>query len=132
MNLIKNNLIAPLILGTLIACSSTNVAKPMPHEVNPNVASKNKPIIGGWAPVFFKTYDAKELNNIIELANTNKVKAINITYTSETINLANQINNTLKLKTKLIPQINQIDVKDTPQTTYTHDTVTVTIYFNKL
>ena len=132
-----------LLLSSLLiisACSTTspskpNISKPIPSSqkhVIPNapvVNSKPVKIIGGIsAPIYFKDYDQKVINDITEVTTATKII---ISYPSSLKPLAIQIQDGIKAKSQTPIQLYEVNLKDTPTVKYRHDVVIVALDFRK-
>ncbi len=109
---------------------SVAIAVPVVANANDVKPSAGMPVkVGGWYPVFFETYSAKKVNQIIESIKKGNVSKIIITY-DENNTLATKIQNKIINQTKLSVELSQIHQKDDKLVHYNHTEVVVTV-FNK-
>ncbi len=88
----------------------------------------SKSTIGGWAPVFFNNYDPKEIDLINKQILDKKIKKIKISYSNNMHKLAFKIKNNLHYN-YITVDMNLLELKDIDGTSYNHNQVVVTLYF---
>ncbi len=84
--------------------------------------------IGGWAPVFFNKYDAKEIDRINQQILDKKIKAVKISYSKNMYKLAIRIKKNLHYHYIKV-DMNLLNLKDTDGISYNHNQVVLTLYF---
>jgi phenylpyruvate tautomerase PptA (4-oxalocrotonate tautomerase family) len=87
-------------------------------------------LIGGWSPVFFKSYNSNQITNIIDQVNSKRVVNIKITYFSNQAKLAKQINQAIIDNTHLTPQLTEVNLQNTQTLKYDKQSVVVTLYYS--
>lgn len=116
----RKRLIMLSALSLLAVCSNADVGQP---SLNPTQISR----VGGWYPVFFKTYDQNQVNQILENIKSGNIQAIKITY-DQNSELATKIKSAIQSKTNMAIEVSQEKNIDTDTVQYNHDDVVVTIY----
>lgn len=91
--------------------------------------SRVKDYIGGWSPVFFTYYDNQKVNHIIDMIKQQQVSKIKIIYPSKRQKLALRIKQAIVSATSMKPNMEVVDLQDTPTTKYNHDQVVATLYY---
>ena len=89
--------------------------------------SFSKEVFESWYPVSFNKYDQNEVDSIISLIKSKRVRRITITYDNN-IKLAEQIKTGIQQELNFAVTIKQIKPKDTKSTKSDHDKVLVTVY----
>lgn len=136
----KSNLLLGFMVLGLVGCSTaTYDCAKVPTAsgcggvessvVESNVAESKPVILGGWAPVFFTGYDTKQLNQIVDGMNENRIKHVVISYPIQMQTLANKIHDYLQNKTKQQIPMEAVKLQNTEQVTYNMEQVIVTLYF---
>ena len=95
------------------------------NDVKPNAGMPIK--IGGWYPVFFDTYSAKKVNQIIGAITNGNVSKIIISY-DESDALAIKIKNKIINQTKFPVELSHMHQKDDKLVQYNHTDVVVTVF----
>jgi len=94
-------------------------------------AAKNCPakkqIIGGWYPVFFKSYNQKQVDSVIQSIKADKVKTITITYDSNK-ELADKIKENIQKELNFAIEVNHVELKNTDTVKFNKEQVTLTVH----
>ena len=108
----------------------------LPTEGKPNVQTSTtletmkikaqKPLLGGWYPVFFDQYSPTKLNGVIENIKRGKVESIEIQY-DRNANLANQIAAQIESQTNLLANLVQSSPPESTAVTYERNRVTLIV-----
>ena len=87
-------------------------------------------MVGGWYPVFFNSYDQKQVDQIVKQIKEGRVASIKINY-DQNAKLAKKIQAKIEKKTKFKTELTQTVNKDTELTQYNHTQVVLTVYQTK-
>ncbi|QWE20972.1 DNA/RNA non-specific endonuclease [Polynucleobacter sp. AP-Kolm-20A-A1] len=85
-----------------------------------------KPLLGGWYPIFFDEYSSSKLNGVIENIKAGKVENIQIQY-DRNENLAKQIAKQITSQTNLQVSLLQSSPPDSATVTYERNRVTLIV-----
>ena len=85
-----------------------------------------KPLLGGWYPIFFDEYSSNKLNGLIENIKMGKVESIQIQY-DRNANLAKQIANQIESQTNLKANLMQSSPPESTTATYERNRVTLIV-----
>lgn len=104
-----------------------NTNKPPLISTEPIKTKAQKPLLGGWYPVFFDEYVPSKLNEIINNIKSGKVASIQIQYDLNE-SLAKQIATQIDSQTNLKASSIQSGPPDSPTVTYERKRVTLIIH----
>ena len=85
-----------------------------------------RPIVGGWYPVFFDNYSSSKLNGVIENIKAGKIESIQIQY-DRNENLAKQLASQIESQTKLVASLIQSSPPESATVTYERNRVTLIV-----
>ena len=103
-----------------------NTNKPPLLSTEPIKTKAQKPLLGGWYPVFFDEYSSSKLNGVIENIKSGKVENIQIQY-DRNGNLAKQIAKQIESQTNLQVGLLQSSPPDSATVTYERNRVTLIV-----
>ena len=103
-----------------------NINSPPPISTEPLKTKTQKPLLGGWYPVFFDEYSSSKLNGVIENIKAGKVENIQIQY-DRNANLAKQIAKQIESQTNLQVSLLQSSPPDSATVTYERNRVTLIV-----
>lgn len=87
-------------------------------------------LVGGWYPVFFSSYDQKQVDQIVKQIKEGKVESVKISY-DQSAKLAKKIQARIEKKTKFKTKLTQVVNQDSATTQYNHTQVVVTVTLGK-
>ncbi len=103
-----------------------NSNQPPFAATEPIKSKAQKPLLGGWYPVFFDEYSSSKLNGVIENIKTGKIASIQIQY-DRNVNLAKQIAAHIESQTNLQASLLQSSPPDSATVTYERNRVTLIV-----
>ena len=124
----------PISYQDLVQKTGINFHLPVGDEIKkldqtttePMKIQGQRPVIGGWYPVFFDNYSASKLNGVIENIKAGKVEGIQIQY-DRNENLAKQIASQIESQTKLAVSLMQSSPPESATVTYERNRVTLIV-----
>ena len=114
------------------ASSSVDASAPKMNSSSCHAKKSLNPtmMVGGWYPVFFNSYDQKQVDQIVKQIKEGRVASIKINY-DQNAKLAKKIQAIIEKKTKFKTELTQTVNKDTELTQYNHTQVVLTVYQTK-
>ena len=103
-----------------------NTNKPPPISTEPIKTKAQKPVLGGWYPVFFDEYSSSKLNGVVGNIKADKVESIQIQY-DRNENLAKQLAKQIEFQTTLQVSLLQSSPPDSATVTYERNRVTLIV-----
>lgn len=104
---------------------SKDTSKQVVTPESPKIMAQ-KPLMGGWYPVFFDEFSASKLNNVINNIQIGKVESIEIQY-DRNENLAKQIASQIESQTNFIASLLHSSPPESGTATYERNRVTLII-----